>query len=126
MVSPFDNVVATILQGVTVTAIGLVAYQTGYRWFKYIGSNQFSSKEAAQITVVAFLFVIGLLSEPIFQTLQSLTQGWDIIQEIGVIAVTSRLLVNGMVSNWRQDDSVSILIYIIGVGMFFHEQLPVV
>jgi zinc transporter ZupT len=126
MATPFDNVVATILQGVVVTAIGLVVYQTGYRWFKNIGSNQFSSKEGAQVTIVAFLFATGFLSDPIFQTLQSLTLGWDMIQEIGIVAIASRVLVNGMVSHWRPDDSLSILIYIVGAAMFFHEQLPVV
>ena len=126
MASPFDNVVATILQGIAITAIGLVVYQTGYRWFKNIGSNQFTSKEGAQVTIVAFLFATGFLSEPIFQNLQSLTLGWDIVQEIGIVAIASRVLVNGMVSHWRPDDTLSILIYIAGTAMFFHEQIPLV
>lgn len=126
MATPFDNVVATILQGVAVTSIGLVVYQTGYRWFKNIGSNQFSSKEGAQVTIVAFLFATGFLSEPIFQTLQSLTLGWDMIQEIGIVAIASRVLVNGMVSHWRLDDSLSILIYIVGTAMFFYKQIPLI
>lgn len=126
MATPFDNVVATILQGVAVTAIGLVVYQTGYRWFKNIGSNQFSSKEGAQVTIVGFLFATGFLSEPLFQTLQSLTLGWDMIQEIGIVAIASRALVNGMVSHWRPDDSLSILIYIVGTAMFFHDHIPLI
>jgi zinc transporter ZupT len=126
MVTLFDNVVATILQGVVVTAIGLVVYQTGYRWFKNIGNNQFSSKEEAQVTIVALLFATGFLSEPIFQTIQSLTLGWDMIQEIGIVAIASRVLVNGMVSHWQPDDSLSILVYFVGTAMFLHEQIPLI
>jgi hypothetical protein len=48
------------------------------------------------------------------------------IQEIGIVAIASRALVNGMVSHWRPDDSLSILIYIVGTAMFFHEQIPLI
>lgn len=119
-----DTAIATILQGVAITILGLLAYKTGYRWFKSFGSNEFKSKEAAQGTLVAFLFISGFVSEPIFQTLYSLTIGLDFLQQIGLVGVTSRFLVNRMVKNWTDTDLRSSLMYVVGSVLIFHNQLP--
>lgn len=121
-----NTIIATILQGVAITVLGLLAYKTGYRWFKSFGSNEFKSKNTAQGTLVGFLFVSGFASEPIFQALYSLTIGLDFLQQLGLVGITSRLLVNTMVNHWTNTDNGSLLIYLLGSLFIFHNQLPYV
>lgn len=118
----FDSLIATILQGIAITTIGLFAYQTGGEYFKNFSSNQFKSKTGAQLTIVGFLFFTGVVSDPLFQILKSLTVDWRIHKEIGIVLITSRALVNGMVSKWNLFDEGSVAIYAIGSSLTLYSE----
>ncbi|SDD46069.1 hypothetical protein SAMN05192552_102418 [Natrinema hispanicum] len=111
------NVISIILQGIVVTAIGLVVYQSGHRWFKSI-NHEFDSKEWAQLVIVGFVFFTGAISDQLLTAIQGVVVGWTFYQQIGVVLIASRLTVNAIVPNWLFDDSKSLLVYCVGVGLF--------
>lgn len=113
------EVVPAILQGLVLTVIGLFAYSTGYRWFKSIGNHEFDSKEVAQATLVGLLLITGVIGDPIMQAIQGSTSGWTEAQQIGIVLIASRAVVNMLVEHWTFTDEKSIVIYAIGGAMFY-------
>jgi hypothetical protein len=111
--------ITLILQGIVIAGIGLFVYQTGYRWFKGIGSDQFQSKEVAQVVIVGFLFGTGYISGPLLQAIESNVLSFTTIQQWGIVVIASRVLVNMMVPNWRADDRKSLIIIGFGALLFF-------
>jgi len=119
-----DGVIATIIQGLIVSGIGAIAYSSGRRWFKIAGEGDFDSKEVAQGWIVALVFITGLISGPLFQELHSVTLGLSTLQEIAVVTVVSRILVNTIVDDWNMFDDKSTFLYVMGVILFSWHRIP--
>lgn len=109
-------IIATILQGIVLTAIGYVAYETGDGWFKTGTSYEFKSKEIAQATLVGWLLLSGWLGPRAMEMIQTGLLDFTFWQEIGLVLLASRLLVNEVVG-WTQTDSLSLLQFAIGAGL---------
>lgn len=108
------EVISIILQGAVVTGIGLAVYQTGYRWFKGVGSTDFQSKESGQIILIGFLFGTGYISEPLLEAIKFNLTSFTTLQQLGIVIIVTRVLVNLMVTNWNSDDTKSLYVYGIG------------
>lgn len=104
----------TLLSGFVMLFIGLLAYETGYRWFKPFGDHRFTSKNGAQVTLILFVFATGLIADPVFTIVKSGTTGLSNVQQLGIILVVSRIAANAVVPNWVHEDATSVLMYLIG------------
>lgn len=110
-----EFLIATALEGLIITSLGLLVYSTGFRFFKSI-DNEFDSKETAQVTVVIFLIAAGILGNPLLEILRQTLSQLQLIQQFGFLIISSRWVVNSMVNNWRFDDSLSIYVYVLGLA----------
>jgi len=109
-----EYLIAIALEGLIISSIGLIVYSTGFRYFKSL-DHQFDSKETAQITVVAFLIGAGILGDPLQIILRDSLSNFEIIQQLGILIISSRAVVNWMVDNWRHDDNYSGYMYFGGL-----------
>ena len=109
-------VIATILQGVVLTAVGYAAYEAGDGWFKAGTSNKFDSKETAQATLVGWLLISGWLGPRAMEMIQAGLLDFTFWQEVGLILLASRLLVNE-VAGWTQTDTLSLVQFTVGSGL---------
>ncbi|WP_323191539.1 hypothetical protein [Halostella sp. PRR32] len=107
-----SEIIAILLQGISVTVLGWFVYNAGKHGFWVSGDPQ--TKEFAQAAVVGFLLVTGFASSAILRFFQEMTVGFTDIQLIGIGIIISRVVVNEMVDRWRQDDRKSL--YIHGIG----------
>jgi hypothetical protein len=53
------------------------------------------------------------------QAIQGSTSGWTEAQQIGIVLIASRAVVNMLVEHWTFTDEKSIVIYAIGGAMFY-------
>lgn len=106
-----------LLSGFVMLFIGLIAYETGYRWFKPFGDHRFTSKNGAQVTLILFVFATGLIADPVFTLVKNGTTGLSNVQQLGIILVASRVAANAVVPNWVHEDGTSLLMYLIGGAM---------
>ena len=74
-------------------------YSTGFRYFKSL-DHQFDSKETAQVTVVAFLIGAGIFGDPLLNILRDSLSNFEVIQQLGILIISSRVVVNWMVDNY--------------------------
>lgn len=94
--------------------IGYVAYSTGHRFFKPIGSSEFGSKIAAQSTLIILVFITGFVGDPVLAAVRNGTTGWTLIQQLGIVLIVSRVATNGLIPEWTHTDAESLVMY--GVG----------
>lgn len=111
--------IATALEGLVITSLGLAVYSTGFRFFKSVDS-EFDTKETAQVTVVAFLIIAGFLGDPLLEVLRQILSQFQLLRQLGVLIIFSRIVVNSMVNNWRFNDDLSVYIYLLGIGCFLY------
>jgi hypothetical protein len=105
-----EYLISLVIEGMIVTCLGLFVYSTGIRYFKSLDGD-FATKETAQVTIVLFLLLAGLLGEPIASTLTQILERFGTVQQIGIVLVVSRATVNMMIRNWNHSDSLSIWSY---------------
>jgi len=111
-----EYLIAIALEGLIISSIGLIVYNTGFRYFKSL-DHQFDSKQTAQVTLVGFLIVAGIFGDPLLNILRDFLSNFEIIQQLGILIVSSRVVVNEMVDNWRHDDDYSVYIYLGGFAL---------
>lgn len=114
-----EFLIATALEGLVITSLGLLVYSTGFRFFKSI-DNEFDTKETAQVTVVIFLIAAGVIGDPLLETLRQILSQFQLVQQFGFLIISSRWVVNSMVNNWRFDDDFSVYVYILGSACFLY------
>lgn len=104
--------ITLILEGLTLTIIGLLFYQAGKTGFRFLGL--YRSKEVSQVILIFFVILAPFLKEAISFTWRSVITPLSIIQNIGVVLIFSRIVVNMLVKDWNPLDLKSIIVYVIG------------
>lgn len=69
------------------------------------------------------MFVTGVVSDPLLQAIKLNLSSFTTIQELGVVIVASRFLINRMVNEWNPDDIKSLLVYGLGATMVLWPRL---
>lgn len=120
MIPPITDLFNILLTGLLMLFVGYVGYSAGHRWFKTFGSHQFGSKFKAQLSIVAVVFITGLMGDPLLAAVQNTTSGLTLLQQFGVVLFVSRVATNGLVPEWTLVDNESMAMYAIsGVAVMF-------
>ncbi len=107
-----EKLTVFILRGLTMLVIGGAVYEAGQKGFRIF--DEFQTKEIAQISLVAFVIFIPVIENIVKTTWTSITAPLNIVQNIGVILIMSRLIANSLFDDWNFDDDKSLAFYIVG------------
>jgi membrane-bound ClpP family serine protease len=120
-----DNVIEYFMEGFAIAMTGCIMALLGgialysTNDFSFVCGGKFVSKDAATVILIfSFIFVSGV-SIFVESIVHDVTSTMSLFNITGLTLLTSRLTVNALVDNWNFDDSGSIVIYILGLTLFF-------